>query len=248
MSLGATHLYSRTCVCTRLGDKCEWLLERERCLSLPVFQMSLLPATLLTDGVVRLRPWNEADIPWLIECIKDPEIPRWTRLGPNFDHTKGAEFVARAMDATQRIMLAIEEVATGNVMGGVNIGRVGVPPPYETVRALQLRYTDPETTSELEIDLMLPRSPIFCQMKQATFSQRRPEGRGLHYALCIYCATMRTQCCTGQCCTWALRMETFPRCVSRRSCTFSSMPPISAQHADRLVRPLCTSSSVRHHT
>jgi ribosomal-protein-alanine N-acetyltransferase len=38
------------------------------------------PVEGLSDGVVRLRLMAEADIPAIVEAVRDPEIPRWTRV------------------------------------------------------------------------------------------------------------------------------------------------------------------------
>ena len=40
--------------------------------------MITAPDPPLTDGVVTLRPWDERDVPALVECIDgDDEITRW---------------------------------------------------------------------------------------------------------------------------------------------------------------------------
>lgn len=96
--------------------------------------MSLLPATPLSDGVVTLRPWTDADIPWLVECMKDPEIPRWTRISADFDEEKAKAMVTRMSDFSQRLWLAVIDVGTGKPLGSVGIHRCNVPPPYEAVR------------------------------------------------------------------------------------------------------------------
>jgi RimJ/RimL family protein N-acetyltransferase len=38
------------------------------------------PEVPLSDGVVALRRWREADVPQLVEACADPEIPRWTAV------------------------------------------------------------------------------------------------------------------------------------------------------------------------
>jgi RimJ/RimL family protein N-acetyltransferase len=45
--------------------------------------MLAAPEPPLSDGVVTLRPWNEEDIPALVECIDgDEEIARWLDMVP----------------------------------------------------------------------------------------------------------------------------------------------------------------------
>lgn len=115
--------------------------------ALPHFAMSLLPATPLSDGIVTLRPWTDADIPWLVECMKDPEIPRWTRISADFDEAKAKAMVTRMTDFTQRLWLAVIEVGTGRPLGSVGIHRCNVPPPYESVHIAFLLNNSYQGTS-----------------------------------------------------------------------------------------------------
>lgn len=125
--------------------------------------MSLLPSAVLTDGVVRLRPWSEADIPWLIECIKDPEIPRWTRLA-DFDQAKAEAYIARSKPSPNSLMLAVEEVASGRVVGGVNIARVNLAPPFETVLALSNAFRCTVFWLQAQSCLSLCSSRVLCSL------------------------------------------------------------------------------------
>ena len=42
-----------------------------------------LPDPPLTDGEIRLRPWERRDVPAVTAACQDPEIPRWTVVPRN---------------------------------------------------------------------------------------------------------------------------------------------------------------------
>jgi RimJ/RimL family protein N-acetyltransferase len=50
----------------------------------------------LTDEVVRLRPPTEADAGWIAEAVRDPEIPRWTRVPSPYTKDDAVRWIALA--------------------------------------------------------------------------------------------------------------------------------------------------------
>lgn len=80
----------------------------------------------LTDGVVGLRPWTEADVPAIAACCQNPEIPRWTQVPSPYDEDDARQFLVEA----ERSRLAGEELslAVTDAGGGELLGAVGVRP------------------------------------------------------------------------------------------------------------------------
>jgi RimJ/RimL family protein N-acetyltransferase len=60
------------------------------------------PERALSDGVIRLRPWREGDVPALVEACKDPEIPRWTVVPSPYSEADGRAFVAGQTERLSR--------------------------------------------------------------------------------------------------------------------------------------------------
>jgi RimJ/RimL family protein N-acetyltransferase len=52
-----------------------------------------LPKPPLTDGEIRLRPWEPSDAPAVTAACQDPEIPRWTVVPPNYKERHAHEFI-----------------------------------------------------------------------------------------------------------------------------------------------------------
>ena len=53
-----------------------------------------LPKPPLTDGEIRLRPWEPGDVPAVAAACRDPEIPRWTVVPQNYTQRDAREFIA----------------------------------------------------------------------------------------------------------------------------------------------------------
>jgi [ribosomal protein S5]-alanine N-acetyltransferase len=49
----------------------------------------------LTDGVVLLRRWGEADLGCVREASTDPRIPEWTTVPAAFTAAEGLAFIRR---------------------------------------------------------------------------------------------------------------------------------------------------------
>jgi RimJ/RimL family protein N-acetyltransferase len=84
----------------------------------------------LTDGVVTLRPWDERDVPALVECINgDEEMTRWMDAIPQPYLDKEARtWVEQASSywlAGTSAPFAVTDSETGAVLGGVGFGWVG---------------------------------------------------------------------------------------------------------------------------
>jgi RimJ/RimL family protein N-acetyltransferase len=53
------------------------------------------PVEGISDGEIRLRLLAEADQPTVIELVKDPEIPRWTRIPDDYGPSEAGDWFAR---------------------------------------------------------------------------------------------------------------------------------------------------------
>ena len=94
-----------------------------------------LPDPPLTDGVVALRPFGEADIRDVSACCQDPEIPRWTQVPSPYDDNDARTFIAMAEQGRlegERLSLALTSVEGGELLGAIEVrpkaadGGVGV--------------------------------------------------------------------------------------------------------------------------
>jgi RimJ/RimL family protein N-acetyltransferase len=81
----------------------------------------LLRGQPLTDGVLTLRPWNEADAPELAACIDgDEEISRWLDQIPQPYGLENALAYIRGTTGNEReTRFAVTEAAGGRVLGSV---------------------------------------------------------------------------------------------------------------------------------
>lgn len=50
------------------------------------------PAEGVSDGEIRLRLMGEADLAHLVELVRDPEIPRWTRIPEEYGPADASEW------------------------------------------------------------------------------------------------------------------------------------------------------------
>jgi RimJ/RimL family protein N-acetyltransferase len=58
----------------------------------------VLPDPPLTDGVVTLRAYAEADVPALVAICQDPEIPRWTLVPSPYGEAEARTWIGRLAD------------------------------------------------------------------------------------------------------------------------------------------------------
>lgn len=81
-----------------------------------------VPDPPLTDGVVTVRPWRDADIDAIISAGLDPVIPEMTTITRDGTPDDARRFVARQRDRVldgTGVPLAIEENATGHAVGWI---------------------------------------------------------------------------------------------------------------------------------
>jgi len=75
--------------------------------------------SLLTDGVVTLRPWERADAAEIVDCIDgDPEITRWLDQVPQPYRTKDALAYIRGVGESA---FAVVDAETGRVLGSIGV-------------------------------------------------------------------------------------------------------------------------------
>jgi len=86
------------------------------------------PARPLSDGVVRLRPWTEADIFAIAEACRDPEIARWLDSVPQpYTLADARAYVAMTKRGWKEHALAafaVTDAGSGEVWGSVGISVV----------------------------------------------------------------------------------------------------------------------------
>jgi RimJ/RimL family protein N-acetyltransferase len=99
----------------------------------------VFPDPPLTDGVVTLRAYAEADIPALVAICQDPEIPRWTLVPSPYgeaDARAWFEHVAEGLATGTRITFAIADAGDA----GALLGSVGLQAIDWDVRAADVGY------------------------------------------------------------------------------------------------------------
>ena len=88
------------------------------------------PDPALSDGVIRLRPWTEEDIPARVEAFQDPDIIRWTDVPVPYTEQIAREQL-RSMEnrrlAGRAIFLAILDATSEELLGGVHIYQAHKP-------------------------------------------------------------------------------------------------------------------------
>jgi RimJ/RimL family protein N-acetyltransferase len=77
----------------------------------------------LTDGVVSLRAWDEADIPDLVVALQDPDIPRFTRIPSPYTEAHAREFLSGR--AGEERSFAIVEAPDVALLGGIGLRDAG---------------------------------------------------------------------------------------------------------------------------
>ena len=82
-----------------------------------------LPNPPLTDGEIRLRPWDLGDAPAVTAACQDPEIPRWTVVPSKYRERDAREFISgTAMDLANGRELALAIVdADDRLLGALGI-------------------------------------------------------------------------------------------------------------------------------
>jgi RimJ/RimL family protein N-acetyltransferase len=86
------------------------------------------PARPLCDGVVLLRPWQEADAPAIAEACRDEEIARWLDSVPQpYTQADARAYIAlsrRGWKERTLAAFAITDAASGEVLGSVGVSVV----------------------------------------------------------------------------------------------------------------------------
>lgn len=78
------------------------------------------PEPELSDGVIRLRPWNGDDLACIEEAATDPRIPEGTTVPARFSVAAGRAFVERQhgrLTSGQGVSLAITDSASARAVG-----------------------------------------------------------------------------------------------------------------------------------
>ena len=71
----------------------------------------------LEDDVVRLRPFEEGDVPAIVAACQDPEIPRWTAVPSPY-----TEADARAwLESDEEESFAVVDRASGELLGSIGV-------------------------------------------------------------------------------------------------------------------------------
>ncbi|HEX6652834.1 MAG TPA: GNAT family N-acetyltransferase [Thermoleophilaceae bacterium] len=82
-----------------------------------------LPDPPLTDGEIRLRPWERRDVPAVTAACQDPEIPRWTVVPRNYTERHARDFISHTagdLAAGRELNLAVVD-ADDRVLGAVGM-------------------------------------------------------------------------------------------------------------------------------
>ena len=78
-----------------------------------------LPDPPLTDGEIRLRPWERRDVKAVTAACQDPEIPRWTVVPYHYTESHAREFIAgTASDLAAGRELALAAVDSEDTLLG----------------------------------------------------------------------------------------------------------------------------------
>lgn len=83
------------------------------------------PSPPLSDGVVTLRPWQERDVPAIVDACADEDIAWWLDQVPQpYEEPDGRTYVAmtrRGWKEGTHAAFAITDAATGEVLGSVGL-------------------------------------------------------------------------------------------------------------------------------
>jgi RimJ/RimL family protein N-acetyltransferase len=88
-----------------------------------------LPDPPLTEGDIRLRPWERRDVPAVTAACQDPEIPRWTVVPHNYTERHARDFIGgTAADLAAGRELALAIVDPGDrVLGALGLSNFDWP-------------------------------------------------------------------------------------------------------------------------
>jgi [ribosomal protein S5]-alanine N-acetyltransferase len=81
----------------------------------------MLPENPLTDGVVTLRPWQEADADWYVAQVGDPEIRRFTHEPAGLTALAVREAIEDMHATRAHAGLVITDAATGALLGNAGL-------------------------------------------------------------------------------------------------------------------------------
>jgi len=80
---------------------------------------------MLEDNVVRLRPFEESDVPAIVAACQDPEIPRWTAVPSPYTEADARAWLA----SNEEESFAVVDRASGELLGSIGVryldGRIG---------------------------------------------------------------------------------------------------------------------------
>ncbi|MEV0677988.1 GNAT family protein [Actinosynnema sp. NPDC050436] len=78
----------------------------------------------LTDGVVRVRPWHDGDLPCVEQASEDPRIPQGTTVPVHWTPEAGRAYIARQharLTSGEGWALAVADQRTDRAVGHVNL-------------------------------------------------------------------------------------------------------------------------------
>jgi RimJ/RimL family protein N-acetyltransferase len=88
-----------------------------------------LPDPPLTEGGIRLRPWERHDVPAVTAACQDPEIPRWTVVPHDYTERHARDFIggtAPDLAAGRELALAIVD-PDDRVLGALGLSNFDWP-------------------------------------------------------------------------------------------------------------------------
>jgi RimJ/RimL family protein N-acetyltransferase len=72
---------------------------------------------MLEDDVVRLRPFEESDVPAIVDACQDPEIPRWTAVPSSYTEADARAWLA----SDEEESFAVVDRASGELLGSIGV-------------------------------------------------------------------------------------------------------------------------------
>jgi RimJ/RimL family protein N-acetyltransferase len=69
------------------------------------------------DDVVRLRPFEESDVPAIVDACRDPEIPRWTAVPSPYSEADARAWLASGEEES----FAVVDRASGELLGSIGV-------------------------------------------------------------------------------------------------------------------------------
>jgi [ribosomal protein S5]-alanine N-acetyltransferase len=83
-----------------------------------------IPVEGLSDGVIRLRPIADADIPEIVAAVQDPDIPRFTTVPEPYGEQEARLWqrtAAAGLRAGTDLALVVADAADGALLGSVGL-------------------------------------------------------------------------------------------------------------------------------